>query len=839
MQLNPSEISELLKSRIQGLGVSADIRTQGTVVTVTDGICRVHGLSDVMQGEMLEFPGDTFGLALNLERDSVGSVILGDYEHIREGDTVKSTGRILEVPIGPELIGRVVNSLGQPIDGKGPINAKMTDVIEKVAPGVIARKSVSQPVQTGLKAIDAMVPIGRGQRELIIGDRQTGKTAVAVDTIINSKGKDLICIYVAIGQKASTIANVVRKLEETGAMAYTIVVAATASESAAMQYIAPYSGCTMGEYFRDRGQDALIIYDDLTKQAWAYRQVSLLLRRPPGREAYPGDVFYLHSRLLERAARVNEAYVEKFTNGEVKGKTGSLTALPIIETQAGDVTAFVPTNVISITDGQIFLETDLFNAGIRPAINAGISVSRVGGAAQTKVIKKLGGGVRLALAQFRELAAFAQFASDLDEATRKQLERGRMVTELMKQPQYQPLAVWEQAVTLFAANNGHFDDIDIKQALAAEKALREFLRSKHAALVERIESTKDLSKDDEAALTAAIQEFKKTGTYLHLSSPRSLGDPATFEPKGTGFPIRGNDTAEATMPSTKEIRLKIKSVQSTRKITKAMEMVAASKMRKAQERMRQARPYGDRIRNIVAHLAQANPEYKHPFVLRRSEIRNVGVILVSTDKGLCGGLNTNIQRALLQLVKQWEASGVKFQATAVGNRGFGFMQRLNANIVSHVVQLGDKPHLEKLIGPVKVQLDGYAAGTLDALYIAYTRFINTMKQEPVIEQLLPLSAERFAQSEAEKRAYAWDYIYEPDAQRVIDELMTRYVEAIIYQAVAENMASEQSARMVAMKAASDNAKKIIEELQLIYNKTRQAGITKEISEIVGGAAAIA
>ncbi|MFN7570040.1 MAG: F0F1 ATP synthase subunit alpha [Betaproteobacteria bacterium] len=513
MQLNPSEISELLKSRIQNLGLATDVRTQGTVVTVTDGICRVHGLSDAMQGEMLEFPNNTFGLALNLERDSVGAVILGDYEHIREGDTVKSTGRILDVPVGPELIGRVVNSLGQPIDGKGPINAKMTDVIEKVAPGVIARKSVSQPVQTGLKAIDAMVPVGRGQRELIIGDRQTGKTAVAVDTIINSKGKDLICIYVAIGQKASTVANVVRKLEETGAMAYTIVVAATASESAAMQYIAPYSGCTMGEYFRDRGQDARIIDDALTKQAWAYRQVSLLLRRPPGREAYPGDVFYLHSRLLERAARVNEEYVEKFTQGAVKGKTGSLTALPIIETQAGDVTAFVPTNVISITDGQIFLETDLFNAGIRPAMNAGISVSRVGGAAQTKVIKKLGGGVRLALAQYRELAAFSQFASDLDEATRKQLDRGRMVTELMKQPQYQPLQVWEQAVTLFAANNGHYDDVEIGKALSMERALREFLKLKHAALVERIESTKDLSKDDEAALTAAIKEFKQTGAY--------------------------------------------------------------------------------------------------------------------------------------------------------------------------------------------------------------------------------------------------------------------------------------------------------------------------------------
>ncbi len=513
MQLNPAEISELLKSKIQNLNVTADTRNQGTVVTVTDGICRIHGLSDVMQGEMIEFPGDTFGLALNLERDSVGAVVLGAYEHISEGMTVKSTGRILEVPVGPELIGRVVDALGNPIDGKGPINAKMTDIIEKVAPGVIARKSVSQPVQTGLKSVDAMVPIGRGQRELIIGDRQTGKTAVAVDTIINQKGKDLICVYVAIGQKASTIANVVRKLQETGAMAYTIVVAAAASDSAAMQYLSAYSGCTMGEYFRDRGQDALIIYDDLTKQAWAYRQISLLLRRPPGREAYPGDVFYLHSRLLERAARVNEEYVEKFTKGEVKGKTGSLTALPIIETQAGDVSAFVPTNVISITDGQIFLETDLFNAGIRPAINAGISVSRVGGAAQTDIIKKLGGGVRLALAQYRELAAFAQFASDLDEATRKQLERGRLVTELMKQPQYQPLQVWEMALTLFGVNNGYFDDIDVAKALDAERALREFVKTKYAALVETIDRDKKLAKEVEAQLHEALKDFKKTGAY--------------------------------------------------------------------------------------------------------------------------------------------------------------------------------------------------------------------------------------------------------------------------------------------------------------------------------------
>ncbi|HEY0296183.1 MAG TPA: F0F1 ATP synthase subunit alpha [Bordetella sp.] len=513
MQLNPSEISELLKSRIEGLGASTDVRTQGTVVSVTDGITRIHGLSDVMQGEMLEFPNNVYGVALNLERDSVGAVILGSYLGVSEGDQVKTTGRILDVPVGPELKGRVVNTLGVPIDGKGPINAKETDIIEKVAPGVIARRSVSQPLQTGIKAIDAMVPIGRGQRELIIGDRQTGKTAVAVDAIISQKGKGVTCVYVAIGQKASTVNNVVRKLEEHGAMEFTIVVVATASESAAMQYLAAYAGCTIGEYFRDRGEDALIVYDDLTKQAWAYRQVSLLLRRPPGREAYPGDVFYLHSRLLERAARVNEDYVEKFTKGAVKGKTGSLTALPIIETQAGDVSAFVPTNVISITDGQIFLETDLFNAGVRPAINAGISVSRVGGAAQTKVIKKLSGGIRTDLAQYRELAAFAQFASDLDDATRRQLERGKRVVELLKQPQYQPLQVWELAVSLFAVNSGYLDDIDVTQVLSFEKAFKEQLKSKHAGLIQRIEDTKELSKDDEAELTAAVQDFKKHGAF--------------------------------------------------------------------------------------------------------------------------------------------------------------------------------------------------------------------------------------------------------------------------------------------------------------------------------------
>jgi F-type H+/Na+-transporting ATPase subunit alpha len=466
-----------------------------------------------MQGEMLEFPGNTFGMALNLERDSVGAVVLGEYEHISEGDTVKCTGRILEVPVGEALLGRVVNALGQPIDGKGPVDCPTTAPIEQIAPGVIARQSVSQPMQTGLKAIDAMVPVGRGQRELIIGDRQTGKTAVAIDAIINQKGTGVLCIYVAVGQKASSIANVVRKLEEHGAMAHTIIVAATASDPAAMQFIAPYAGCTMGEYFRDSGRDALIVYDDLTKQAWAYRQISLLLRRPPGREAYPGDVFYLHSRLLERAARVNADFVEKKTNGAVKGQTGSLTALPIIETQAGDVSAFVPTNVISITDGQIFLESDLFNAGIRPAINAGLSVSRVGGAAQTKVIKKLGGGIRLALAQYRELAAFAQFASDLDEATRKQLERGKMVTELMKQFQYSPLNVAEMAVTLFAVNRGYMDDVEVKRALAFESALQSFIKSKYAAIMDKLQSTGDLDGEAEKQLSAAIDDFKASAAY--------------------------------------------------------------------------------------------------------------------------------------------------------------------------------------------------------------------------------------------------------------------------------------------------------------------------------------
>ncbi len=513
MQLNPTEISDLIKKRIEGFETDAEARTEGTIVSIMDGIVRIHGLSDVMSGEMIEFSNGAYGLALNLERDSVGAVVLGDYKGITEGDTAKCTGRILDVPVGPELMGRVVDSLGAPIDGKGPVNTSAMNPIERQAPGVIERKSVDQPMETGIKALDSMVPVGRGQRELIIGDRQTGKTAVAIDAIINQKGKDVKCIYVAVGQKASSVAGVVRKLEEFGAMDYTIVVAANASDPASMQYLAPYAGCAMGEYFRDNGEDALIIYDDLTKQAWAYRQVSLLLRRPPGREAYPGDVFFLHSRLLERAARVNAEYVERYTDGKVKGKTGSLTAYPIIETQEGDVSAFVPTNVISITDGQIFLDTDLFNSGNRPAIDAGLSVSRVGGSAQTKIIKKLGGGVRLDLAQYRELAAFSQFASDLDEGTRKQLERGARVTALMTQAQYSPLKTGELAFTLFAANEGFLDDIDVNKIPDFESAMLSYIRTEKSDFLDGLNESGDYNDDIAAEMKSTLEDFKSKGAW--------------------------------------------------------------------------------------------------------------------------------------------------------------------------------------------------------------------------------------------------------------------------------------------------------------------------------------
>ena len=512
-QLNPAEITDIIRGRIENLDVSAQAANEGTIVSVSDGIVRVHGLAEAQYGEMIEFTGGLFGMALNLERDSVGCVVLGDYESLSEGMTARCTKRILEVPTGPELLGRVVDALGNPIDGKGPINASASSPVEKVAPGVIARQTVDQPVQLGIKCIDAMVPIGRGQRELIIGDRQIGKTAIAVDAVINQKDSGIKCVYVAIGQKMSTIANIVRTFEENGAMDHTIVVAASAADPAPMLYISPYSGCAMGEYFRDRGEDALIIYDDLTKQAWAYREISLLLRRPPGREAYPGDVFYLHSRLLERAARVNADYVQEFTDGEVKGQTGSLTALPIIETQAGEVSSFVPANVISITDGQIYLELDRFNSGIRPAMSPGISVSRVGGAAQVPFIKKISGGVKLALAQYRELAAFSQFASDLDEVTRRQLDHGARVEELMKQKQYAPMTVAEMGVVLFAASEGYLVDVPVDRVLDFERDLLGYMNAEHAEWMAEVTASGDHNDEIVEYMKAALDKFQASHSY--------------------------------------------------------------------------------------------------------------------------------------------------------------------------------------------------------------------------------------------------------------------------------------------------------------------------------------
>src|SRR6267154_206041 len=720
MEIRAAEISAILKQQIASFGNEADVAEVGQALSVGDGIARVYGLDTVQAGEMVEFPNGMKGMALNLD-----------------GDTVKRTGAIVDVPVGRGLLGRVVDALGNPIDGGGPLTDVTRTRVEVKAPGIVPRRSVHEPVQTGLKAIDSLVPIGRGQRELIIGDRQTGKTAVAIDAILNQKhnhsGTDekvkLYCIYVAIGQKRSTVAQIVKTLQDYGALEYSIVVAATASEPAPLQYIAPYAGCAMGEFFRDNGMHALIIYDDLSKQAVAYRQMSLLLRRPPGREAYPGDVFYLHSRLLERSARVNEEYVEKITNGRVKGRTGSLTALPVIETQAGDVTAFVPTNVISITDGQIFLETDLFNAGMRPAINAGISVSRVGGAAQTNIIKKLGGGVRLALAQYRELAAFSQFASDLDEATRRQLERGQRVTELMKQKQYAP--------------------------------------------------------------------------------------------------------REKAMAGAKEIRGKIASIKNTQKITKAMEMVAASKMRRAQDRMRAARPYAEKIRKIIGHLRQVNLDYKHPFTLERP-VQSVGIVVISTDRGLCGSLNLNLFKATLGAIREAQGKNAKVYLCVIGSKALQFFRRLSSvEIAASVTHLGDKPRVAELIGTTKVMLDFYRDTKVDQLLLVHNVFVNTMTQKGVVSQLLPLQT-----VDKEELQERWDYLYEPDSSEILEGILMRYIESQVFQGAVENVACEIGAGMVAMKSASDNAGKLIDELQLIYNKARQAAITKELSEIVGGAAAV-
>lgn len=499
MNLRPEEISSVIKEQIKRYSTELEVSDVGTVIQVADGIARIHGLEKAMQGELLEFPGEVYGMVLNLEEDNVGAVLLGDSRNINAGDTVKTTGRVVEVPVGDAMLGRVVNALGQPIDGKGPVNTEKFRQIERVASGVITRKSVDTPLQTGIKAIDAMVPIGRGQRELIIGDRQTGKTAIAIDTIINQKGQNVKCIYVAIGQKASTVASIVKTLEEYGAMSYTTVVASTASELAPLQYIAPYAGCAIGEEWMEQGQDVLVVYDDLSKHAAAYRTLSLLLKRPPGREAYPGDVFYLHSRLLERAARMSDEY-----------GGGSLTALPIIETQAGDVSAYIPTNVISITDGQIYLETEMFNAGFRPAINAGLSVSRVGGAAQIKAIKKIAAPIRVELAQYRELASFAQFGSELDADTKEKLAQGERIKEMLKQPQYQPMPVEYQVMIIYAVTKKYVIDVAVDRILDFQKGLFELIDTKYPQIPETIRTTKVLDEETEKALISAIEEFKKT-----------------------------------------------------------------------------------------------------------------------------------------------------------------------------------------------------------------------------------------------------------------------------------------------------------------------------------------
>ena len=788
MQLNPSEISELIKSRIQNLDAGAQMRTQGTVVSVTDGICRIHGLSDVMQGEMLEFPKNTFGLALNLERDSVGAVILGEYQRHHRGRHGQDHR---QDPVGADRPGapRARGQFARPADRRqGPDQRQGDRRHREGRSGVVVEKVGVQPVQTGLKAIDSMVPVGRGQRELIIGDRQTGKTAVAVDTIINQKGKDLFCVYVAIGQKASTIANVV--LEEHGAMAYTIIVASPASESAAMQYIAPYSGCTMGEYFRDRGQDALIIYDDLTKQAWAYRQVSLLLRRPPGREAYPGDVFYLHSRLLERGARVNEAWVERFTNGKVKGKTGSLTALPIIETQG---------RRDRVRADQRDLDHRTARSFSRPTSSTQASARH-----QRRHLGVAGG--RRRADQDHEAQGHRRRRAPRARAPRARRLRAvrlrpRPGDAQAARPRPRRHRAHEAAAVPAAAGVGNgADAVRGEQRLLRRRRRQEGARrrevdarlhqGKYGALVKTMEEKKDLSADDEKALKAAIEDWKKNATSNHA---RYQG-----------------------------IRMKIRSVQNTRKITKAMEMVAASKMRKAQERMRQARPYGEKIRNVAAHISHANPEYRHPFLVDRDSVKRVGIIVVTTDKGLCGALNTNLLRVVVASTSV-AGAGRGDRRLRARRQGPGFHAAAGANIVSQAVQLGDYPHMDRLIGALKVMLDGYMSDRFDRLMIAYNRFFNTM-QEPVLEQLLPLGR-------AARRARDGVGLH----LRARGARGARPGHDALHRGAhlpggGREHGLRAVRRMVAMKAASDNADTLIDELTLIYNKNRQAGITKEISE---------
>jgi F-type H+-transporting ATPase subunit alpha len=802
MNINADEISTIIRDQIGSYALDVDVAEVGTVVSIGDGIARVHGVERTMAGEMLEFPHGVFGIALNLEEESVGVVLLGEFTEIREGDAVKRTGRIISVPVGDEMLGRVVNALGQPIDGKGPVVTSQFSPIERLAPGVVDRLPVREPLQTGLKAIDAMVPIGRGQRELIIGDRQTGKTAVAVDTIINQRDTDVICIYNAIGQKQSTIAQVVRTLEEADAMRYTVVVAAAASDPAPLLYISPYSACAIGEYFRDSGRHALVVYDDLSKHAQAYREISLLLRRPPGREAYPGDVFYLHSRLLERAAKLRT---------ELGG--GSLTALPIIETQAGDLSAYIPTNVISITDGQIFLESDLFHQGIRPAINVGNSVSRVGGSAQIKAIRQVAGTLRLDLAQYRELAAFAQFGSDLDKATQAQLNRGRRLVELLKQPQYRPLAV-EKA-----------GDCHLR---GDQRVHRQRGRPAHRRVRGR-----------------AVQ-VSRGAPSRH---PRHACPEETVRRRAQGRRERGADGVRPGvrkevvrrrksegMPSLIDIRRRIRAVKSTQQITKAMKMVAASRLRRSQERIFNARPFAIQMLRVMNSLAARVDPSTHPLLAGRDELRpdsRTLLVLITADKGLCGSFNTNVIKGASAFIAERGAQAVALGL--VGRKGRDFFKRRGLDVVTEHINLFAQLKYADARAIAATAIDEFLSGRADRVYLAYNEFKTVMQQRVVIERLLPIA--KLEPAEGDRQPLV-DYLYEPSPEQILKDIVPRHVEVQVFRALLESAAAEHAARMTAMDAATKNSAEMLEQLTLYANKVRQAAITREIIEVVSGAGAL-
>jgi F-type H+-transporting ATPase subunit alpha len=787
MNLRPEEISSVIKEQIKSYTSKLDVSEVGTVIQVGDGIARVYGLENAMSGELLEFENGVFGMAQNLEEDNIGVVLLGPDDGIKEGDSVKLTGRVAEVPVGDAMIGRVVNAIGQPIDEKGPINTTSARPIERVAPGVITRKAVDVPLQTGIKAIDAMVPIGRGQRELVIGDRQTGKTAICIDTIINQKGKDVICIYVAIGQKASTVARIVKSLEDAGAMDYTTIVVATASDPSPLQFIAPYSGCAIGEEFMENGKDVLIVYDDLSKHAVAYRAMSLLLHRPPGREAYPGDVFYLHSRLLERSARLDAKY-----------GGGSITALPIIETQAGDVSAYIPTNVISITDGQIFLESELFNSGVRPAINAGLSVSRVGGSAQIKAMKKIAGPIRIELAQYRELESFAQFGSDLDKDTLDRLNHGQRIVEILKQAQYKTLSVEKEVVILYAVTNKYLDDVELDRVLAFESEFLSFVEAKHNNILKSISETKVLNEDVEKELKEALEAFKK-------DFKQQRGD---------------------IMASMRDIKRRIKSVNSTQQITKAMNLVASSKLTRARNRLNDKKPYYNETRNAIADIVSGSKGISHPFLEER-EVKNTAVIVLAGDRGLCGGYNINVCKAALERVNASENP----KLITIGSKSKEFF-RTRADIISSYTGISEKPSYEDALKIAGEALKLFTSGEADEVYLAYTEFISTLSSVPKLIKILPVDVNEFKKEEESSSSAVT--LYEPDEEAVLDYVIPKYVNTVIFGALVESAVCELGARMTAMDSATENAAEMIDSLNLLYNRARQGAITQEITEIVGG-----